>query len=106
MEYAAAAPILVIHTWASIFVFMGVAGTQWLVMENLQIFSLEKTLLGALSNIGLNLILIPEYGAVGAAYATLISYAISSLISDLLRAKTRPMFIMKLGVFGRLARKT
>lgn len=97
MEYRAAAPILVIHIWASIFVFMGVAGGQWLVLENLQIFSLERTLLGAISNISLNLLFIPDHGGVGAAIASLISYAVSGLFSDLLHKKTRPMFLMKLG---------
>ena len=67
LEYVAAAPILVLHIWASLFVFMGVAGGRWLVLENLQILSLERTLLGAISNICLNLVLIPKFGIVGAA---------------------------------------
>lgn len=105
VEYAAAAPVLVIHIWTSLFVFMGVAGGRWLVLENLQMLSLERTLLGAVSNIGLNLILIPKFGAIGAAYATLVSYAISGLVADLLHKKTRPMFFMKLGFFARFAQK-
>ena len=36
-----------------------------------------RTALGAIVNIGLNFLFIPHWGVVGAAYATLISYAVS-----------------------------
>lgn len=47
-------------------------------------------------NIGLNYILIPGYGAVGAAMATVMSQAMVALVFDSFQKKTRPMFYMKL----------
>lgn len=80
-EYAEVGTILALHIWASPFVFLGIARTRWLMAENFTHFSLMSTSLGAVSNIALNIWLIPEYGGIGAAIATVISYAISSHVS-------------------------
>jgi Na+-driven multidrug efflux pump len=45
--------------------------------------------IGALLNVGLNLWLIPKMGIVGAAWATLISYAYASFFFLLLAKSTR-----------------
>jgi O-antigen/teichoic acid export membrane protein len=76
--YADAARVLMIHIWACPAIFMGALFSRWLISENLLIFSLTRHGFGAVSNVGLNLMLIPRFGAVGAAVATLASYAISS----------------------------
>jgi O-antigen/teichoic acid export membrane protein len=52
------------------------ATTQFIIAENLVYIALLRTTVGALSNIGLNVYLIPRYGPVGAAWATLISYSL------------------------------
>jgi len=80
-EYTEAGQILAWHIWASPFVFLGVAQSQWLMAENFTRLSFAKTSLGAITNILLNLVLIPAYQGVGAAIATMISYAISSHVS-------------------------
>lgn len=80
-EFAEAGQILAWHIWASPFVFLGVAQSQWLMAENFTRLSFAKTSLGAITNILLNLVLIPAYQGVGAAIATMISYAISSHVS-------------------------
>lgn len=82
-EYIKASPILTLHIWAGLFVFLGIARSQWLMTENFTKFSFATTSLGALTNIILNLYLIPLYGGTGAALATLISYAIESHVSCL-----------------------
>jgi O-antigen/teichoic acid export membrane protein len=82
-EYAEAGDILRLHIWAGIFVFQGVALSQWLTTENYTKVSFATTSLGALSNVFLNLYFIPLYGGIGAALATVISYGISSHISCL-----------------------
>ncbi len=46
-EFAAAGPILAVHIWSSVFVFLGVARGQWLVNEGLQKFYLGATCAGA-----------------------------------------------------------
>lgn len=86
-EYAASGSILALHIWASPFVFLGVARSNWLITENLTQFHFASSSLGAISNVLLNFYLIPLYGGVGAAIATVISYAISSHLSAIFYPK-------------------
>ncbi|CAJ1258692.1 hypothetical protein JRT27AECX_JRT27AEC_01818 [Escherichia coli] len=58
--YAESATILIIHIWASLFVFMRAVLSKWLVIENMLPFSLVTHISGAIVNIILNLILIPK----------------------------------------------
>jgi len=91
-DYAASADILVIHTWASVFIFMRAALSKWILIENALYFSLLTQGLGALTNVVLNYFLIPLYGGEGAAWATLVSYAIASFFALVLYPRTRPVF--------------
>jgi PST family polysaccharide transporter len=93
--YLDAGPILAIHIWAAIFVFLGVASGQWFIAENKQLLNLERTAIGAVVNVILNLWLIPIYGSIGAAIATVISQAMASWLYDVVQSKTRKMFLMK-----------
>ena len=74
-EYAYAAPVLSVHIWSGVFVFLGAASGQYLIAENLNKLTFIRTGFGALVNIGLNLVLIPKMGMMGAAIATLAAYA-------------------------------
>lgn len=100
--YREAGPILAIHIWAAIFVFIGVASSKWLLAENLQLSSFHRTAVGALVNVALNFILIPDHGGIGAAWATVIAYAVAALGVDAVQAKTRTAFFMKLRAFNPL----
>jgi len=93
-KYKASAPILTIHIWAALFIFMRAAFSKWILIENTLVFSLITQGLGALTNVGLNLLLIPLYGGYGAAVATLLSYAMASYLSLLFYKKSRPVFWM------------
>jgi O-antigen/teichoic acid export membrane protein len=94
IEYQKAAGVLMVHVWASIFVFIGVASGKWLLNENLQFYSMLNTSIGAVSNIALNWFLIREYGVVGAAFATFISYGIAAYVMLVFWQHTRPNFIL------------
>lgn len=85
-QFSKAGPVLAIHTWASVAVFFGVASSHYLVIEGLQKISLYRTSLGLLANITLNLLLIPVYGPIGAAIATLISYNVATFSIGLFRS--------------------
>ncbi len=91
-KYFESAFILKINIWAGVFVFLGVASSNYTVMENLNKISFYKTLLGAVCNIVLNFILIPKYAGMGAAIATLISYGIAAYLSNLFFSETRFLF--------------
>jgi len=88
-EYAPAGIVLSIHIWSSLFVFLGYAKEVWITTEELTVFTLVASCVGALSNILLNFLLIPKYQAVGASIATVISYAIADYVMCLLYPKTR-----------------
>ncbi len=75
LEYSYAAPVLSVHIWSGVFVFLGAASGQYLIAENFTKLSFIRTGFGAMVNIGLNLLLIPKMGMMGAAIATLIAYA-------------------------------
>jgi O-antigen/teichoic acid export membrane protein len=74
-EYAYAAPVLSVHIWSGVFVFLGAASSQYLIAENFNTLTFIRTGFGALVNIVLNIFLIPKMGMMGAAIATLIAYA-------------------------------
>jgi O-antigen/teichoic acid export membrane protein len=77
-EYAYAAPVLSVHIWSGVFVFLGAANSQYLIAEGYTKLTFLRTGFGAIVNILLNLILIPKMGMMGAAIATLIAYASSA----------------------------
>lgn len=77
-DFWSGASVLKIHVWAGVFVFLGTASSQYLIAEGFTKLSLLRTTVGALINIGLNLVWIPKYGIAGAAYATLVAYAVAT----------------------------
>ena len=88
-EYAGAGAVLQWHALAAVFVFSGVARSQYLTNEGRQRFSLMTTLLGAVVNFGLNWLLIPGHGAMGAAWATLAAYGVAAWGASWLSRGTR-----------------
>lgn len=78
-DYAMGAPVLTVHIWAGVFMFLYVASGQYLLAEGYTRISLVRALAGAVINIGLNSWWIPKYGMIGAAYATLVTYASTAL---------------------------
>jgi O-antigen/teichoic acid export membrane protein len=95
-EFIQAGPVLSIHIWTSLFVFLGIASSSWLVSENLQSISFYRSLVGVIINVILNFFLIPTYSVLGAAIATLISQACATFIFFAFSKKTRIIFIMQL----------
>lgn len=95
-QFLPAAKVLVIHGWATIFVFLGIVQSGYDITEGLTWAATQRAAIGAVTNIGLNFILIPKYGATGAAIATLISYGCSAFLLNLVRKATRPVFALQL----------
>lgn len=98
--YSSAGAVLAIHVWSTMFVFLGVATGNWFLAENKQLISLQRTIIAALINISLNFILIPRLGITGAAWATLLAYAVAGMLSDAIHTDTRGIFLMKLHAFN------
>ena len=80
-------------------VWFGVLGNIhyiWMTCENKEKYSTIYSLVGCLSNIILNAILIPKYNYYGAAIATLISQTASNIIVFELLPKARIIAMMAL----------
>jgi O-antigen/teichoic acid export membrane protein len=95
-QYAGVSTILTVHIWAALFVFMGIARGQYLLSEGHFVFTMIATAFGAICNIVLNLIWIPRYGALGSAFATVIAYGCSDLLSSFCYHPTRMAGVMQL----------
>ncbi len=78
--FAAAAPVLAVQAWMAAFVFFGVARGRWLVARNRQADSMYVDLVAIAINVAMNLLLIPRYGAFGAALASLITGFSANLV--------------------------
>ncbi len=89
--YQASAKVLVVHIWAGVFIFMRALLSKWLLAENLLRFSLFTQVIGAAMNVVGNALLIPEYGAQGAAFATVIGYTSASYFALFAHPSTWPM---------------
>jgi PST family polysaccharide transporter len=85
--------ILAIHIWAGIFVFIGICGSIWTTIHGYQKVALLVTVLGAIANVCLNMVLIPSYGGLGAAYSAVVSYAVAGYLSYFLFRTTRPLAV-------------
>jgi O-antigen/teichoic acid export membrane protein len=93
--YMESQKVLIIHIWASIFVYIGIISSKWFIIENLQKYSFYRTLAGLVINIILNYILIPHYGIEGAAIATLFSQALASYLFNFITINTREHFYLQ-----------
>lgn len=75
-DFIDGALVLSIYVWAGIPVFLTIAINTYLLAENKTWVSFTGSGIGMITNVFLNILLIPLYGIYGAAVATLISYSI------------------------------
>ncbi len=76
--YLAAAPLLSVLIWAGLFANLSVVRNAHFIALDWGRSLLWATSLGATANVLLNLLLIPRYGALGAAVATCLSYWVAA----------------------------
>lgn len=79
-EYAKSIDILRLCVWYTTFSYLGSARSVWILAENMHYILWKMNLLGALTNILLNSILIPVLGAMGAALASLITQGFTNVL--------------------------
>lgn len=92
--YAAAGVLLVVHVWGGVFMAPRALVSKWLIAEDALRYSVLSQGAGATLNIALNLLLIPRFGAMGAAIATVFSYATSGYLVFLIPRHTRGLGAM------------
>lgn len=81
-KYSGTDVILKIHVITNIFIFLGVAQTQWVLFHHRPRISLYKTFFGAITSVVANYFLIPRYGAAGAAASAVLAQATASVLSN------------------------
>lgn len=72
--------LLQIVVWYSTFSYIGSVRGVWMLAEEKQKYLLNINICGALMNVILNFLLIPQYGAIGAAVASLITQFTTNFI--------------------------
>ena len=87
--YSPAALILSIHVWAGLFVSHVSIRSRALLIEGKTGWIAAFSALTLAANIGLNALLIPRYGPVGAAWAFLVSWALCALLFPLCSGAAR-----------------
>ena len=88
-DYLGARTPLMIAVWYCGFSLMGSARDVWIICEGHQKYSKWFALIGAVTNFGLNLLLIPRIGMIGAAIATLATQIMTGFIVTLFFKNTR-----------------
>ncbi len=91
----AALPLRAI-TWYTAFSYLGVARNAWIVCENKQKYLIWIYLSAAAANVLLNLWLIPIWGTVGAALASLAAQIVTTMVTPFFIKALRPNAIMML----------
>ncbi len=79
-EFLSSADLINVLIWSEVPLFLGVVVTHALIARNLQRYFPISAAVGATLNIGLNLVFIPHWGALGASWATVISYTFAAVL--------------------------
>ncbi|NBF03288.1 oligosaccharide flippase family protein [Pseudomonas sp. Fl5BN2] len=86
-DFMESSTVLRIYIFSNCFTWLGIAHSLWLVNEKRGMVRLYGTVLGALSCVILNFLLIPLYGLKGAAFVAIIAQFISAVGVNLFFAK-------------------
>lgn len=87
--FAAAAPLLCLYVWTCFFVAQINTKAQVLIAEGMYRVLFRWTIITAVLNIGINMILIPFMGISGAAIASLVSYGFLAFVATFLDPELR-----------------
>lgn len=93
-SYQGAGGVLIVHIWSGLIIGLGLARGKWILSENLQFFSFIFLTAGLVTNVVANYLWIPRYGIEGAAYASVLSQAVGTLLVPIFIEKTRKSFFM------------
>lgn len=94
--YMQSISILQVLTWYCTFSYLGGARDIWILAEQKQKHLLTINAIGALMNVGLNAILIPQFQAIGAAIASLLTQFFINYVFILIYKPTRINGIMQI----------
>lgn len=93
-KYLGAVPALSLVVWYTTFSYFGSINNIYMVAENKAKWVQITTLVGALTNVCLNFLLIPQFGVVGAAGASLLTQFIANFVMVYLIKPLREDFFL------------
>lgn len=93
-KYLGAVPALSLVVWYTTFSYFGSINNIYMVAENKAKWVQITTLVGALTNVCLNFLLIPRFGVVGAAGASLLTQFIANFVMVYLIKPLREDFFL------------
>jgi O-antigen/teichoic acid export membrane protein len=91
-QYSEAIPVLQIMTWKAVFVALFIGSGQLIIIENIQKYAAVRNILGCVVSVLLNMILIPIWGIIGSAVATIVTISFSGYLSHLFIKPYRYLF--------------
>ncbi|MBD65324.1 MAG: hypothetical protein CME62_08955 [Halobacteriovoraceae bacterium] len=95
-QYSESIPLLKVHIFYLIFIYWTHVTNQYDVINGVTHITLIKTVAASVVNVLLNIFLIERIGVIGASYATIASYSLSSFFINLCFQKTRRLFVLQL----------
>lgn len=98
-EFIESSSVLSVHIWTLIFVSLGVAQVPWFYANGYTKNSAINSFAGGVVNVFLNYLFIPNYGPVGAAFATLFSHIVAATFMNCLSRRTRYLMYMHIESF-------
>lgn len=94
-EYIPAIKILKLFSIKAVFVSMGAVSAQIMIVENTHQLAYVKSVFGGISNIILNYFLIESIGMIGAVWASLFAFLLSSYIAHLFIKRYQYIFVIQ-----------
>ncbi len=95
-EFSASAPILAVIVWAAPAVFLGVAQSNWFIVEGRTAGLLLRSGVAAAALLLLDLLLIPGHGGAGAAVAVVLAQTLAHVGVNAVQPATRPLLRLQL----------
>jgi polysaccharide transporter, PST family len=76
VQFESAATVLTVLVWASVFLYLAISGGNLLISVGRERQNLAILAVGAVVNVALNICLIPGWGALGAAWASVATFLV------------------------------
>lgn len=95
-EYLEAIAVMKVFAWQGVLIAMGSMAAQIMIIDDTHQIAYLKSISGGILNIVLNLIWIPKYGIMGAVYASLAAYGMSSFLAHFIIKRYRYIFFIQI----------
>ncbi|MCM4161969.1 MULTISPECIES: flippase [unclassified Arenibacter] len=94
-KYYESIAIMKVFAWQGVLIAMGAVSAQIMIIDNTHQIAYLKSISGGILNIVLNIFWIPKYGIMGAVFASLLAYGISSYIIHYFIKRYRYIFFIQ-----------